>query len=310
MTRYTKREIIVRYASIFFILTGGLSFMLLFASTMGSVTGIGPSTRITQQQLIPFIIVAVLGIAIGGLVGGYAWLLVMRKFATPDEVYMSLVYGGWVPILTPLSMKLFRRHYSDEQMYRPNSWLSLISELDRSDFYKYMEPIKVERAQARVARTGDPFDFSTRRVYDIDAEELAEGGIADFFDDVRSFFTLAGIGPIGVKQNFTEAAYGLYVNDREYEIYTQSEMEREENLWLLVAQRTFSILDELLEKGKAEERTYLLATGDHVIFLTPQQYQIIWSSNLIPLHEKPLNIYEQPTQPVTNKDTGNLSTGG
>jgi len=274
--------------------------MVLVASIMGYVTGIGPSTRITQLQLLPFLIAAVLGFTIGSLLGDYAWLLVMRKFATPDEVYRTLVYG-WVPILTPLSLKLFRRHYSDEQMYRPNSWLSLISELERSGYYKYIEPINVERAQARFARTGDPFHFSTKRVYSIDAEELAERGITDFFDGVRSFLTLAGIGHLDVKQNFTEATYNLYVNGKEYEIYSQSEV---------IKKRTFPILDELLENVGAEERTYLLSNGAHIIFLTPQQYQIIWSSNLIPVNEKPLNVNEQSTQPVTNKDTGNLSAGG
>ena len=237
-------------------------------------------------------------------------MLIMRRFATPDEVYRSLVHSGWVPLLTPLSLKLFRRHYGDEQTYKPDSWLSLISELERSGFYKYMEPVRVEEAQAYLARTGDPFHFSTRRVYEIDAEELAEGGIADFLDEVGLFLTLVGIGPIEVKQDFTEAVYRLYVNDREYEIYSINEGERKEDLWLLATQRTLLILDDLLENGKVDERAYLLATGDHVVFLTPEQNQIIWSSNLIPLPKKPLNANEQSTKPVTNKDGGNLSAGG
>ena len=52
------------------------------------------------------IIILVLCALIGSFLGGFLWLLLMRPFLTRDEVAKWLTYEIYIPLLTPVSLRI------------------------------------------------------------------------------------------------------------------------------------------------------------------------------------------------------------
>src|SRR5690348_6074150 len=62
---------------------------------------------------------------------------------------------------------------------------SLLNQLEELGFYAYTDPTLIAEAKNRAKGVDFPYDDLTNRFYPADAENLAEGGVLDFVQDIR-----------------------------------------------------------------------------------------------------------------------------
>lgn len=116
------------------------------------------------------------------------------------------------------------------------------------------------------------FSERTRRFYFADAEDLAEGGVAVFLQDVAPLLRRLGVAAPTVREDWGESHYRVTVNGREYQIYDAKELQSD-IFWGYAAGRTVRIVNDLLERARSDERAYGYAdpaSNDFSVFiLTP-----------------------------------------
>jgi hypothetical protein len=114
------------------------------------------------------------------------------------------------------------------------------------------------------------------RFFHADAEELAEGGVVDFLKKVQPFLRHLGVALTSLDQTYDESSYTVSVNGKLYLIWNAAELQ-EIGIRGIATVRTFSIVNELIEKAGSLERLYALY-GDndlHGLFLTPDLKELI-----------------------------------
>lgn len=178
---------------------------------------------------------------------------------------------------------------------------SLRSKLEAAGYYMYVDAAKVEEVKAEAMNTGYIFGGEdTKRDYMSDAEDLAEGGIGDFFETIKPFLATQNVKLVVSDENFSDKGYKIKVNGIEYEIYSEQESQAA-NVWELTANRSFAIINDSLIKAGSLERIYILYGGNDLraIFLTEDMYKLISESKELPAAEKP-----KPVKYATNDIVG------
>ena len=166
---------------------------------------------------------------------------------------------------------------------------SMLIELEALGFYKHTGHQFVDELKEKSIKTGYLFWDETERIYKSDAEDLAEGFIGDFFNEIAPFLIKEGVIIESYEQSHTGDTYEIVINHRKFLIWND-EIDSHLDEWELATNRTFSVVNLLLQEAESKERLYSLYGGNDLfaIFLTEEMYETIKKSKLIKETEKPL----------------------
>jgi hypothetical protein len=159
----------------------------------------------------------------------------------------------------------------------------LVDHLEHLGFYRYAAPAQVAELKAIAKATGYLFDdeFLFRDSH-ADAEDLAEGGVGAFLNDLAPLLHIRGVSIATITEQFDDMAdYVVTVNGHPYLIYTVDEG-RLANLWEIATFRTYRLVNHLLTQAQADDRLYLQYGGNdgRAIFITTAMYTAINASAL------------------------------
>jgi hypothetical protein len=162
---------------------------------------------------------------------------------------------------------------------------ALIAQLDQLGFYAYTERTHVAEAKARAQQTGYLFGVETNRVFWADSESLTEGGVIQFIEHIRPFLESQGVSILTIEQGFEiNGDYSVYLNGVAHILYSKTELEDDTNdLWSITTERTFAMVNTLLESAQSMERLYIYGGGNEsqAVVLTEEQYETLRDSLLI-----------------------------
>jgi len=65
-------------------------------------------------QGLAFLIFAFLGLILGGLLGGFLWAAIAKRFMTRDELYHQALFGVRIPVVTDINKAYLRWLYRNE----------------------------------------------------------------------------------------------------------------------------------------------------------------------------------------------------
>jgi hypothetical protein len=190
---------------------------------------------------------------------------------------------------------LFRRRKPSAEGVR------LANDLDAHGFFRYLDPEDAARAKAAVAIDGIGAIWRVetgRFVLGADAEDLAEGGIVEWLEELRPALARMGVRiRDDVEQEIDESRYVVRAGGRDYTIYDlegadAAAAEDGALLWGLSWARAFALLNGLLEQTGADERAYAGADAG-VWFLTPELHEAL-VAELGDDRERPYVPNEQP----------------
>lgn len=81
-------------------------------------TSIFPVDPDVTMPLFPqgtaFLIMAFLGLIVGGMIGGFVWAPIAKQFLTRDELYNQALFGVKIPIVTRINKLYLRWLYRNE----------------------------------------------------------------------------------------------------------------------------------------------------------------------------------------------------
>src|SRR5881227_3926276 len=135
--------------------------------------------------------------------------------------------------------------------------VELADELAARGFFRYLDPEEAASAKAAVAKQGLDaiWRVETARFFlGVDAEDLAEGGVAGWLDELRPILERVGARlDEDVEQDFGEERYVVRVGGREHLIYDlagadAAAAEDGALLWGLSWSRSLALLNDLLER--------------------------------------------------------------
>jgi hypothetical protein len=182
-------------------------------------------------------------------------------------------------------------------------WEAFVSELENAGYFKYAEHTSLEQAKRAIIASESLFSLDSGtelvgRVFDGDAERLAEGGVLGFLFQISPFLQAQGVSaPVYLDQDFQVGrfAYSVKVNLDEYVMLAEEEY-GEVMAWVAVPARAFAMVNKMLERVGSRERVYStqgsIAQRSLAIFLTPELYDIIRGSNLLSGDEKLMTVDE------------------
>jgi hypothetical protein len=151
----------------------------------------------------------------------------------------------------------------------------LLDELQSIGFYQYVDSSRISVVKAAAYESGYLYG-DTGRFFWADAEDLVEGGVGSFFQELQPFLEKQGVHLTIDAENFLDENYFIVINKEKYILYIQDEIQKEE-FSEIVTQRAFSIINKLLEKAGSKERLFALyGWNDQVaLFLTNEMYEKI-----------------------------------
>jgi hypothetical protein len=179
--------------------------------------------------------------------------------------------------------------------------VQLANDLEARGFFRYLHPEDAARAKAAVAKDGIGAIWRVetgRFVLAGDAEDLAEGGVVAWLDELRPALGRMGVRiDADVTQEFEESRYVVHAGGRDYTIYDlegadAAAAEDGALLWGLSWSRAFGLLNDLLEQAGSGERAYA-GSDAGVWLLTPELHEAL-AAELGDDRERPYVPNEQP----------------
>ncbi len=159
-----------------------------------------------------------------------------------------------------------------------------VTELEELGYFNGLEPESAEALKEAFEQSGWLGIFSeSHRFFMADAEDLAEGGIGRFLQEISPFLALQGVALPEIEEEMSEEGYVVRVGGADYQIYDAADMERDASgeesglIWGLSMVHGFRIADELLAAAGSAERAYAVNGGNDlfVLFLTPELHRVI-----------------------------------
>jgi hypothetical protein len=161
--------------------------------------------------------------------------------------------------------------------------MRLAHDLEVRGFFRYLNSEDAARTKAAIEKDGIRAIWRVetgRFVLGADAEDLAEGGIVDWLDDLRP--TLERMGTRideEITQELDDSRYVVHAGGRDYTIYDlegadAAAAEDGALLWGLSWSRAFGLLNDLLEQAGSGERAYA-GSDVGVWLLTPELFELL-----------------------------------
>jgi hypothetical protein len=171
--------------------------------------------------------------------------------------------------------------------------LSLIRKLDKLGFYKYVDKQLVEELKKKSRKSGYLFWDETQRIFKSDAEGLAEGFVEPFYKEMEQFLSKEGVRIQQFEQSNNDK-YEIIINGQTYLIY-DDKTDNPFDIWEIASNRTFAVINILLQEAGSKERLYSLYGGNDLfaLFLTEEMFEAIKQEHFIKKVDKPSYIPEQ-----------------
>jgi len=180
-----------------------------------------------------------------------------------------------------------------DQVAASDSLSALIDRLEALGFYRYVLPEKVAACKREDFTNAFPFTSDSGRVFQVDSEELAEGNVQEFLEEIRPFLAQQCVQIASIRERCEAGEdHTVTVNGITTMVCTAEELE--EDTWEPTTRRTFMLVNCMLADTGSDERVYLLYGGNEgqAIFLTPAMFEAIHESDLMPYSELPQPIAE------------------
>jgi len=170
----------------------------------------------------------------------------------------------------------------------------LLAQLEALGFFRYTSPERLKPARHAILQDGWSGIFGEEgRLFAVDAEELAEGGVAAFFEEMRPLLESQGVAVPPLVDHIT-VEYTLLAGDDQFPIWTRDDFNRDLDsepgrIWGASSTRTVRILNHWLEAAESAERAYGVNGGNDffVLFLTPELLSLIQRSSVASPREAP-----------------------
>jgi len=163
----------------------------------------------------------------------------------------------------------------------------LAQRFDELGLFEHLDSGDRQRAKDAVASKGIDAVWRVELARDVmsnDPEDLAEGGVGEFLQDLREHLARRGVTIAQIEDIFNEerTRYEVKVDDDLHTIYDlegadADAMESMSRLWGLAWARAFDLVNDLLESAGSHERAYKLPEAT-VWFLTPEQFEALRSA--------------------------------
>jgi len=150
-----------------------------------------------------------------------------------------------------------------------------VDRIDSLGFFEYVEPSRLEGAKHEIQENGWVGVFGeSGRVFNADAENLAEGGVGEFLSELTSFLEQQEVHISRVEDLVRDDEYKVLVGGQEHLIWNADELSRAETelglLWGMATVRTFALVNARLTQAGSSERLYAVYGGNDLLgfFLT------------------------------------------
>jgi len=166
---------------------------------------------------------------------------------------------------------------------------ALIAELEAADYFKYADPQKVPCLKDEMRSHSYPFPFDLGRQYFADAEDLAEGGVAEFLSEIGSFLRRQGVqfGEASDEMDEEGEGYWVTVDGQRHRMASAEELQLPP--WEIVTVNCFSLVDKLLTKAGSDERVNCLYFGGN------EQIAVLLTTRLVEIIQRwPMEERERP----------------
>ncbi len=178
----------------------------------------------------------------------------------------------------------------------PAAKRKLAADLRNAGYFSYVESERLTEVFA-AAEEGDLYDESIGRVFNADAEDLAEGSVERFLGEVKPALERCGVAIDTVSQEVEaeksdRQGYSVTVNGERHVIYSHDEaVDKPDATWDLAPRRTFQLINALLQNAGSAERMYMLNGGNDCFawLLTKEQYNILTATPALKERDKPVS---------------------
>lgn len=167
----------------------------------------------------------------------------------------------------------------------------VLAALESTGFWSEEDHAQEEALKAQVAAEGVVALYGSRRVVQLDAESLAEGGIADGLLRVGPQVRARGLRLDDFATLRVEPDYAVRLNGKTYEVYGADDLADGRAIWPLATETFFRMLNENMSSF-SKDRAYALFAGNdlQVIFISPA---------LVPFFET-MPVEQRPYTPTRN----------
>lgn len=224
------------------------------------------------------------------------------KINWPLVVLLALAVAGLViAAIARWVQRLREGKAATDSQVMVSPFIALAHQLDSLGYYRFVDRAEAERCIAEVGRTYYPWGHeATRRDFSADAEELAEGGAAEFIESLRPTLEQLGvrIGQVEDEARDVEGStyieHHLIVDGERSLIVSPYDEELGDELWALAAARTFGVVNRLLERAGSDERLYAIEGGNDLrgVILTEEVLRAVTVCNLFGTDELPYRLDE------------------
>jgi hypothetical protein len=155
----------------------------------------------------------------------------------------------------------------------PSKGGSVNDRLGALGFFDYTDRGEVPRVRAAIERDASSgvFALETHRFFFADAEDLAEGGVAELLHELEPTLRRAGVADVTAEDDFADDHYDMIVNGKRYRILSAAEI-ASDLIWGYAAARTVGIVNDLLAHAGSDEHAYGYQGGNDfgLFLLTPR----------------------------------------
>jgi hypothetical protein len=162
----------------------------------------------------------------------------------------------------------------------------LANEAEPLGFYKYISADQIAGAKAEIDKDAYAWFLGAERAFDADCERLAEGGVKDLLDYMRSALATEGVELGDIEESYEpgNGGYVLTIGADRHTMWSDSEatQPRSPSTWSLTTTRAAGLINQWLTESGSQERVHLLHAGEDGVFvlLTPSMQDLIVKSGV------------------------------
>lgn len=161
---------------------------------------------------------------------------------------------------------------------------ALLDTLDKTGFWEMEDRDRADDLKADIASEGAEALFASDRFVPLDAETLAEDGVADTLTLLSPYLDMRDAAPVTMETIASDGVdYRVSVNGRAYDVYTPADPA--DASWGLATETFARIVNDLLPDA-GQDRFFVVYGGNDLfgVFLPPE---ILPFFDSLPPHERP-----------------------